>query len=270
MQPIRFPAIRSQRITISVLLLGLMCAFITPVWPEENPSAAPQVADQPSATQAETIQQDAVQPDAIQSSATQPSETQESASQPNAAQSITEQLSFDSYRLIWDRNIFNPNRRAFRNVVEATRPPDPPPADQLSLSGTMIFEEGSFAFFTGTQSTYQKVAKLGDEIAGFRIAAIETEGVSLERENEKLELPVGKSLIEQEKGKWEIAEGMRVAENRRSDSSSNNRSDRRDNRDNRDNRAEAAPETKAANASAQGSEDILTKLKQRRSQEMKP
>ncbi|MEW6237852.1 MAG: hypothetical protein AB1656_20895 [Candidatus Omnitrophota bacterium] len=168
------------------------------------------------------------------------------------------QPSFDSYRMIWDKNIFNPNRRAMRNAVEAPRPAAPPPEDRISLSGTMIFEEGSFAFFDGSQSDYRRVAKLGDEFAGFRIAAIETEGVILMRENEQLDLPVGKSLIEREKGKWEVGDGMRSDEGRRPDS---NRSD---------NRAETAAETRAAETSDKGGEDVLAKLRQRRSQEMKP
>ena len=64
---------------------------------------------------------------------------------------------FDAFRIITDRNIFDPNRRPPRVNREA-----PPPAvDSFTLTGTMSYQKGFFAVFDGTSSDYHKVLEPG-------------------------------------------------------------------------------------------------------------
>ena len=68
-------------------------------------------------------------------------------------------LSYDAFRMISDRNIFNPNRYA-RGSAAATRTDSRPASrvESFTLVGIMGYEKGVFAFFDGTSADYKKVA----------------------------------------------------------------------------------------------------------------
>src|SRR5439155_22205961 len=65
-------------------------------------------------------------------------------------------LDLESFRLIWERNIFAPNRSPFNRVTRSA-PPAPRErgrrrSDSFALIGTMSYEKGRFAFFEGSSS----------------------------------------------------------------------------------------------------------------------
>ena len=70
-------------------------------------------------------------------------------------------LDLESFRLIWERNIFNPNRTGrYSRTQQYTRRREPDrraPVESFALMGTMSYEKGNFAFFEGSSSQYQKV-----------------------------------------------------------------------------------------------------------------
>src|SRR5690348_14727991 len=68
--------------------------------------------------------------------------------------------SYDAFRLISQRNIFNPNR-SMAGAAPVARASAPPAVriESFSLLGTMQYEKGNFAFFDGTSSRYKMVAK---------------------------------------------------------------------------------------------------------------
>jgi len=119
--------------------------------------------------------------------------------------------SYDDFKLILDRNIFDPNRRARRpDRTEPDRPPEPK-VDIVALTGTLIYQKGTFAFFDSNSSEYRKTAKAGDEIAGFLLKDVDQSHVALEREGRQLELKVGQQLRRLDEGAWEITSGERLA-----------------------------------------------------------
>ena len=71
---------------------------------------------------------------------------------------------YQSFKIITDRNIFDPNRssRSSRRTEEAK----PARVESFALVGTMSYENGTYAFFDGTGSSYRKAIKTGDTIAG--------------------------------------------------------------------------------------------------------
>jgi hypothetical protein len=114
-------------------------------------------------------------------------------------------LEYDSFRIISDRNIFNPNRRAqnpsrVRDTGPATR------VDSFALVGTMKYAKGSVAFFEGSRSEYRKALKPGDSIAGYKIAAIAPNTVSLAAATNQQELAVGKEMRREENGPWRVSD----------------------------------------------------------------
>ncbi len=108
---------------------------------------------------------------------------------------------FDTYRLIGDRNIFNPNRvgRSTRSSEER-----PPRTDVISFVGTMQYEKGLFAFFDSPDSSYRKTLKEGGVVGKFTVKAIAADGVELERDAKSLTLKMGQQLRRPEGGEWTV------------------------------------------------------------------
>lgn len=115
---------------------------------------------------------------------------------------------FAAFRLIMERNIFDPNRSPRQSGAprETTRP-RPRTVESFRLVGVMSYEKGRFAFFDGTSADYQKALKHADEIAGFRVAAIGNGSVTLAKGDEEVELRVGSQMRREEAGSWQVAGG---------------------------------------------------------------
>jgi hypothetical protein len=113
-------------------------------------------------------------------------------------------LDYAAFKIIVDRNIFDPNRFPHRPgaPVVASKPKN---FDSLTLVGTMSYEKGTFAFFDGTSSEYKKVLKLTDSIAGYRVTNIAPNAVKLATGTNEVELSVGGQLRREENGSWLLA-----------------------------------------------------------------
>lgn len=107
---------------------------------------------------------------------------------------------FEAFRTVRTRNIFDPNRRPVR--VETPAPAPRPQvsytprsrSNSLTLTGTVITNERSLAFFGGSRSEFNKVLTVGDTVAGMKVAAITPAGVTLENGATPTELAVGRYL----------------------------------------------------------------------------
>jgi hypothetical protein len=113
-------------------------------------------------------------------------------------------LQYSAFRLITERNIFDPNRMP--HTPSGPRPA-PKVVESFALVGTMSYGKGDFAFFDGTSSEYKKVLKASDSIAGYRIVAIEPDSVRLARDTNQMVLAVGNQMRRQEGGPWVQAAG---------------------------------------------------------------
>ncbi len=113
-------------------------------------------------------------------------------------------LDYASFRIITDRNIFNPRRSARYTPTERTRRPAAR-TDSFALVGTMSYEKGLFAFFDGSSSDYRKVLKQDDTIAGFKVADIQASHVKLASPSNQVELHVGMQLRHEEDGGWQVS-----------------------------------------------------------------
>jgi hypothetical protein len=110
-------------------------------------------------------------------------------------------LDYAAFKVIVDRNIFDPNRLPHGPGAPTVRRP-PKSFDSLTLVGTMSYEKGTFAFFDGTSSDYKKALKLTDSIAGYKVTNIAPNAVKLASGTNELELSVGAQLRREEDGPW--------------------------------------------------------------------
>lgn len=112
----------------------------------------------------------------------------------------------ESFQIISQRNIFNPNRSARSSRSESTEAaPKPARTESFGLIGTMIYEKGSFAFFDGSSSDYKKVAEPSQKIAGFVVKEVSPSAVKLENDGHTVELTVGQQMKRQEEGEWKLS-----------------------------------------------------------------
>lgn len=108
---------------------------------------------------------------------------------------------FDTFGIIGERNIFNPNRVG-RTPRSANTPP--PMTDTLSLVGTMNYEKGLFAFFDGSQPGFRQALHLGGTITGFTVTGIDSNSVELTRDGQKIPLKIGQQLRRPVGGDWTV------------------------------------------------------------------
>src|SRR5438046_851014 len=75
---------------------------------------------------------------------------------------------FNDFKLLQQRNIFDPNRRPLQVWTPRTNAP----VYWFALAGTMNYDKGVFAVFDGSSSDYHKVLEAGGKIANYSVTAI--------------------------------------------------------------------------------------------------
>jgi len=110
---------------------------------------------------------------------------------------------------ITDRNIFDPNRTPHSYVPgQSSRraPTRRNGAPGIQLVGTMSYEKGWFAFFSGNSSDLSQVLRVGGKLEDYTITEIAVNSVRLESADKKEQafLVVGDGL-RRENGKWVFA-----------------------------------------------------------------
>lgn len=205
-----------------------------------------------------------------------------------AAPAVTNTIapnSFEAFKIVAERNIFDPNRRQrSRGGPPPAETVKPKPIEAFTLVGAMSYSKGAFAFFEGTSSDYRKSVKPGDSIAGYKVSSVTTTNVTLEAGDKKVDLPVGSQMKRRGDEEWQFnatAEDFASSEN--SDSRRSDRGDRGgDRRDRYESRRRGSDSDSSSSstsstptsrsdsssgASSGGESDALKRLLERRQKE---
>lgn len=118
------------------------------------------------------------------------------------AQAPAPARSFDTFRMVRVRNIFDPNRIPGATTANTTAagPPPPPAAEQpkatdyVVLTGVMVDGGQALAFFSGSRPDYDKVTDLNGEIAGAKVTKIAPNGIEVERAGKRIIVAVGQTV----------------------------------------------------------------------------
>lgn len=108
---------------------------------------------------------------------------------------------FESFKLILDRNIFDPDRRGPREQ-RRERPPEPPREESFTLLGTMFYSDKQLAFFDGTDSEWAGAVKMGETVAGHKLTKVGFETIELDWNGESIELTVGAARAKRGDAPW--------------------------------------------------------------------
>ena len=126
-----------------------------------------------------------------------------SSSSPLAATPATAAAAqFEPYRLIVDRNIFNPNRTGRTRSTDEVAAPK---VDQIALVGTMESEQGRVAFFDSADPAHQKIVRVGEELAGYTVKEISPQGVQLAKGEATTALRVNQQLRRVAGSDWRVS-----------------------------------------------------------------
>ncbi len=174
-----------------------------------------------------------------------------------------------AFKIINDRNIFNPNRtsRSAAPVVTTERP-KVVKVESFALLGTMSYAKGSVAFFDGSNSSYKKAAKPADTIANYKIKEIAPNGVKLESGGKEVELRVGMQMRRQDEGEWQI--GSKTESYATTSRSSSNDSPKSATSTSREDGASTPPPatTGTDSGAGGGASDLLKRLMEQRAKEL--
>ena len=116
------------------------------------------------------------------------------ASLPAMAQSAGKKPSYDAYRMVRSRNIFDPDRRPNSPMISAksarSYTPDSP-ADFIALTGILVNGEKALAFFSNSRHTYNKVLSVKGKVAGAVILKINDSSIEVDSAGKRLKVAVG-------------------------------------------------------------------------------
>ncbi len=118
-------------------------------------------------------------------------------------------LTYDSFRTIGDRNIFNPNRYARGSGRTNTRASSTPASrvESFTLVGIMAYEKGWFAFFDGTKSDYKHALQANSAIGEFKLVHVTSDAVKIVGGTNSFDLKVGMQMRREDEGEWFLSEG---------------------------------------------------------------
>jgi hypothetical protein len=153
-------------------------------------------------------------------------------------------MDFANFRVIAEKNIFDPNRRGRTRRSETTTV-KAKTAESFTLVGIISYEKGTFAFFDGSSAAYKKALKAADSIAAYRVTAIGADSVKLSAGTNQVELRVGMQMRREEEGEWQPGS---VPESYTASSNSNS-------------------STPAASASSSEENEVLRRLRLKKEQE---
>ena len=164
-------------------------------------------------------------------------------------------------KFITDRNIFDPNRQPhIYNSNHVWRPTTRhrTGTPSIQLVGTMNYEKGMFAFFSGNSSDLNEVLAVGGKLQGYTVTQITGDSVALQSPDQKetATVKIGDGL-RQEGDKWLLSKENELSMSESASSSSSSSSSS----------TGSSSSTASAPPSSAESNDVLKRLMQLREKE---
>jgi hypothetical protein len=182
------------------------------------------------------------------------------AAQSNAVPGDTDYSTFSQF--ITQRNIFDPNRYPHEVYHHTTQHIRRTSAPEVTLVGTMAYQKGMFAFFSGNDWSLRKILTTSNSIVGYTVTDVTPAGVKIQGADKKeVAMNIGDQLRESNNGWVLTAQGDAAAGSGTAGSATTSN----------DNSNSGAPadSTTAAPSASLGNNDVLKRLMQLREQENK-
>jgi hypothetical protein len=112
-----------------------------------------------------------------------------------ATKAVSPADSFEAFRIIAEKNIFNPNRVGLTRATTEAKPP---------LVGTVEFGGKRVALFESAEVAFRKTVAEGETLGEFTVRRVGNEGVDLVRGDQVLALRVAQRLRRPEGADWSV------------------------------------------------------------------
>ena len=109
-------------------------------------------------------------------------------------------VTFDAFRSIGERNIFDANRRGRSRSSDDA----PPRSDVITFVGTLDSEKGVLAFFDSSDLKYRKALRVGQSVEQFKVTKISADNVELERDGKPLTMRMSQQFRRPPGGEWKL------------------------------------------------------------------
>ncbi|MBN2449082.1 MAG: hypothetical protein JXR77_01755 [Lentisphaeria bacterium] len=116
----------------------------------------------------------------------------------------------EAYRVLVQRNVFDPHRGPVvsRAPTEQRSVPPPIPTESTTLVGVAILNDAAAALFAGTRAGLAGTRRPGDDMEIGRLEAVTTDGVTVTaRDGSTLRLDVGQTLSRRVGEAWRLTDG---------------------------------------------------------------
>ena len=126
------------------------------------------------------------------------------AAAPRNDSSIAPSAPFDGFRIVVDRNIFNPNRTGRRE--RTTEEVAPPRLDSIALVGTIDSDKGLRAIFDVSipRTKSSQAVHAGESVDKFKVTKITPKAIDVERDGKTVPMSVGQQFRRPPGGDWDL------------------------------------------------------------------
>lgn len=120
-------------------------------------------------------------------------------------------IDFSTFKILGERNIFDPNRssRGSRYVAPSSDTPPPRRAaptsvEAFSLVGTLAYGDNQMAFIDGGSTQFKKALRLNDTVAGLKLKSVATSQATFDNDGAELAVRIGQGLRREDRGAWTL------------------------------------------------------------------
>ncbi|MDB4342079.1 hypothetical protein OAA59_02590 [bacterium] len=172
--------------------------------------------------------------------------------------------SLQDFDILHKRNIFDPNRKPYREPRKPQDPEPEPQIDAFTVIGLMAYADRQIVVLSGSSSEYNGVFKLNDQIDNLKLISLGDKAVSFAEGETNFSVGIGTGLRRVDGGDWKEST-ERVSSTSRSQYSSRGttRSD-----ENTDSAKESEDKAGEADDSEDSAAELLRKMMERRRQEV--
>ena len=120
-------------------------------------------------------------------------------------------IDFSTFKILGERNIFDPNRSSRSGRSNPPSSEAPPPrtyapsvVEAFSLVGTLAYAESQMAFIDGGSSQYKKALRLNDTVAGLKLKSVGASHATFDNDGAEIVLRVGQQLRREDRRAWQV------------------------------------------------------------------
>ena len=203
--------------------------------------------------------------------AAKPSETAEPAELKEEKSEVTKPVSgsLQDFGILHTNNIFDPNRKPYRQDRKRQDPKPEPQIDAFTLIGLMAYADRQIAVLSGSSSEYSGAFKLNDQIDNLKLISLSDKAVSFAEGEATFSVDIGTSLRRVDGGAWkESSERVRTASKSGSSRSqySSRGTTRRD--ENKDSAKDSEDKEDESDGATDSEAELIRKMMERRRQEV--